>query len=109
MPQQLRPAHLESVLHSKRSHRNGKPVDHTERGAPLAAPRRSLSEDPVEPERKKERKTKQNKTIDPVQPKRKKEKKKKHIIVYDQAIKELGEGHYRSDVFCSQGEGEGHP
>ena len=56
-------------------------MDHTERGAPLAAPRRSLSEDPVEPERKKERKTKQNKTIDPVQPKRKKEKKKTNILL----------------------------
>ena len=31
------------------------------------------------------------------------------MIVYDQAIEELGEGHYGSDVLCSQGEGEGHP
>ena len=74
-----------------------KPADHTERGAPLAAPRRSLCEDPVQPERKKNQ-TKQTHRSSTA----KKKEKKNHIIVYDQAIKELGEGHYRSDIFCSR-------
>ena len=42
MPQLLRPACLESVLHNKRSHCNEKPAHHNEEQPPLAASRESL-------------------------------------------------------------------
>ena len=66
MPQLLKPARLEPMLHNKRSHCNEKPAHHNEEQPPLAATRRKpmrSSKDPPQPKINKFLKKKKKKPI----------------------------------------------